>query len=119
VWEVVRAVRSARAAEPDLDKAELVGLVEDNTGVPRRMLRTALEYWGAYPDEVEAFVVYVERTEVEHAAPDARTASCSAVETAPRPLLDEMIGPRVALALRGARLGRGGRGGERGAPLPA
>ncbi len=73
VWEVVRAVRSARAAEPDLDKAELVGLVEDNTGVPRRMLRTALEYWGAYPDEVEAFVVYVERTEVEHAAPDART----------------------------------------------
>ncbi|WP_045879482.1 hypothetical protein [Pseudofrankia sp. DC12] len=54
VWEVVRAVRSARAAEPELDENEVLGLVCDNTGLSLRLLRTALRYWAAYPDDVNA-----------------------------------------------------------------
>src|ERR1700690_2619 len=34
VWEVVRAVRSARAAEPELADDGLLGLVAGNTGTP-------------------------------------------------------------------------------------
>jgi hypothetical protein len=34
VWEIVRAVRSARAAEPDLGERELLALVAENTGFP-------------------------------------------------------------------------------------
>lgn len=54
VWEVVRALRSARGAEPELDEGELLSLVCDNTGLSMRSLRTALRYWAAYPDGVEA-----------------------------------------------------------------
>src|ERR1700680_5195163 len=36
VWEVVRAVRSARGAEPGLGEGELLTLVAENTGVPER-----------------------------------------------------------------------------------
>lgn len=75
VWEVVRAVKAARAAEPDLDDADLLVMLQDNTGVPARMVRTALSYWGAYPAEVDALVLHAEHTEVEGAtaAERART----------------------------------------------
>lgn len=54
VWEVVRAIRSARVAEPDLEENDLLALVSENTGVPVRLMRVAIGYWAAYPDEVEA-----------------------------------------------------------------
>lgn len=54
VWEVVRAVKSARAAEPDLGEQDLLSMVAGNTGVPVRLLRVAIGYWAAYPDEVDA-----------------------------------------------------------------
>jgi hypothetical protein len=54
VWEVVRAVKSARAAEPDLGERELLAMVAENTGVPVRMIRVATGYWAAYPDEIDA-----------------------------------------------------------------
>jgi hypothetical protein len=54
VWEIVRAVKSARSAEPGLDEHELLALVTENTGVPVRLIRVALGYWAAYPDEVDA-----------------------------------------------------------------
>lgn len=65
VWEVVRAVRAAREAEPTLPDDELLEMLEDNTGVPRRMISTALTYWGAYPDEVAAFIAHADRVEAE------------------------------------------------------
>ena len=34
VWEVVRAVKSARAAEPELGEHELLAMLAENTGVP-------------------------------------------------------------------------------------
>jgi hypothetical protein len=54
VWEVVRAVRSGRVAEPELGEDELLRLVCDNTGLSMWLLRTALRYWSAYPDDVDA-----------------------------------------------------------------
>jgi hypothetical protein len=53
VWEVVRVVRSARAAEPDLDVEAVVGLAVETMGLPPGRVRVALDYWAAYPDEIE------------------------------------------------------------------
>jgi hypothetical protein len=54
VWEVVRAVRSARAAEPDLAEEDILTLVAANSGLPLRLIRTAVRYWASYPDEIDA-----------------------------------------------------------------
>jgi hypothetical protein len=53
-WEVVRAVKSAHAAEPGLDRDALLKLVSDNTGIALRLITTAVRYWAAYPAEVDA-----------------------------------------------------------------
>jgi hypothetical protein len=75
VWEIVRAVKAARSAEPGLSDPDLLAMLEQNTGVPRRMISTALGYWGAYPDEVNALVEYAERAETEHVAAAERAAA--------------------------------------------
>jgi len=54
VWEVVRAVRSARAAEPELADDGLLGLVAGNAGTPLGLVRAAVRYWASYPEEVDA-----------------------------------------------------------------
>jgi hypothetical protein len=53
VWEVVRAVKSARAAEQELAEEDVLTLVSTNTGVPLRLVRTAVRYWASYPDEID------------------------------------------------------------------
>jgi len=63
VWEVIRDIRSARAAEPDLDADEILALVTTNSGVSERDLRIAIGYWSAYPDEIDAQVADAERAE--------------------------------------------------------
>jgi hypothetical protein len=54
IWEVIRAVKSARTAEPGLHDDDLLSLVSGNTGVTPRLLSTAIRYWAAYPDEIDA-----------------------------------------------------------------
>jgi hypothetical protein len=54
VWQVIRAVRSARAAEPDLEPKEIVALI-----------RTAIGYWTAYPDKIDMLISRADREEVE------------------------------------------------------
>ncbi len=63
IWEVVRAVRSARAAEPELAEHALLSMVADNSGLPLRLLRTALRYWAAYPDDVDAEITAADDAE--------------------------------------------------------
>lgn len=63
VWEVIRAIRSAHVAEPDIDGDDLISLVSDNTGVAIRLLSTAVRYWAAYPDEVDAEITVAEKAE--------------------------------------------------------
>src|SRR5258708_32514103 len=61
VWEVVRAIKSARVAEPELADDGLLGLVPDNTGTPPRLVLAAVRHWAAHPAAGDA----------ESSAPDA------------------------------------------------
>ncbi|MGH3265929.1 MAG: hypothetical protein ACRDNS_28505, partial [Trebonia sp.] len=54
VWEVVRAVKSARETEPELAEAEILQLVSRNTGVPGRLVQVAVRYWASYPEDINA-----------------------------------------------------------------
>lgn len=75
VWEVVRALRSARAADSDASRPELLQVVADNTGLTARQLRTAVDYWVAYPDEVDALVAHAEDVEARALATHERATS--------------------------------------------
>jgi hypothetical protein len=69
IWEVVRAIRSARAAEPALTGDDLLALVADNTGVSVRLLHIAIRYWASYPDEIDVEIAAAQAAEdaAEHA----------------------------------------------------
>src|SRR6266699_3593820 len=69
VWEVVRAVKSARAHEPGLAEDDLLTLIAENTGIPVRLIRVAVRYWASYPDEVDAEIAAAEAA--DDAAEDA------------------------------------------------
>jgi hypothetical protein len=69
VWEVVRAVKSARNSEPGLDQEEVLALVAANTGTPLRLVRTAVRYWASYPSEVDTEIAAA--TAAEEAAKQA------------------------------------------------
>jgi hypothetical protein len=64
VWDVVRAVKSARDAEPELADDGLLGLVADNTGIPLRLVRVAVRYWASYPDEIDAEIAAADAAEI-------------------------------------------------------
>ena len=66
VWEIVGAVRSIRESDPALVGDEVLAVVAETSGVPMAFIRAALEYWGDYPDEVDAFAERA-RAEVEQA----------------------------------------------------
>lgn len=68
VWEVIRAIRSARSHEPALDEKSIVDLVSTNTGVSQRHIHTAIDYWSSYPDEVESRISQAELAEEKAAA---------------------------------------------------
>jgi hypothetical protein len=53
VWEVIRAIRSARATEPELSEEDILALVVTNSGLPLRLVRTAVRYWASYPREID------------------------------------------------------------------
>lgn len=63
VWQVVEAVWSARTSEPTLSEARVLDLVHHNTGVARRLIKVALDYREAHPDEVDARVAANEEAE--------------------------------------------------------
>jgi hypothetical protein len=65
VWEVVRTVKAVRAAEPEMSEDEVLGLVVENSGVPLRMIRTAVNYWASYPEEVDDWIARADQAESE------------------------------------------------------
>jgi hypothetical protein len=68
VWEVARVVRDTRAAEPTLAGERVLALVETNTGVPRPLIDTAMAYWAAYREEIDAAVADADRWEAQELA---------------------------------------------------
>lgn len=83
VWPVIQAVRSG-GAEPGLDEAALLEMISDNTGVPLRLVRTAVDYWADYPHEVEALLTHADRRATELAEADRRKRGLLGREAAAR-----------------------------------
>lgn len=54
VWEVIRAVKGTRAAEPDATPAEVVRTAAEYSGLSESQVTTAITYWSAYPGEIDA-----------------------------------------------------------------
>jgi len=75
VWEVIRAVKSARAAEPDLAEGDLLEMVAENSGLPVRLVRAAVAYWADYPDEVDALVEHDARVQSQMSTAWERTST--------------------------------------------
>jgi hypothetical protein len=69
IWEIVRAVRSGRAEEPELPEDDMLAMVAENTGLPPRLIRVAIRYWASYPDEIDAEIAAADTA--ESAAEDA------------------------------------------------
>lgn len=65
VWEVIRAVRGVRMASPRLRPEGVIELVTETSGVPIVLVRAAIEYWSAYPDEVDAMVERADHEQTE------------------------------------------------------
>ncbi|MDQ1516239.1 MAG: hypothetical protein QOE80_2069 [Actinomycetota bacterium] len=63
VFQIVRAVNSARHAEPALTSTELVGIVSETSGVPEPLIRAAIAYWADYPTEVDALMARADEEE--------------------------------------------------------
>lgn len=47
VREVIHAISSVRDSQPELAPDAVVALVAKNTGVPARLIDTAVRYWSA------------------------------------------------------------------------
>lgn len=69
VWEIAQAVRSVRAADPNLAPGELVTLVSDTSGVSEWLVRAGVDYWSAYPREIDD---WLERSAAEAAEAEQR-----------------------------------------------
>jgi hypothetical protein len=63
VWEVIRAVRSAREAEPGLTAENVINVVVETSGVPAALVRAALDYWAEYPQEIDSLVERAQQEE--------------------------------------------------------
>jgi hypothetical protein len=61
VWQVISTVRSTRVAEPDLDAESVIELVTDHAGVSGPLVRAAIEYWAAYPSEIDLLIERADR----------------------------------------------------------
>lgn len=64
IWEIVRAVRSASASEPQLAAEEVVTLVAETTGLTSELVRAAVAYWSDFADEVDALIELADAAEV-------------------------------------------------------
>lgn len=56
VWEVIRAVKSVREHELGLSAEDVVATVADSSGVIAQLVDLAIEYWTAYPDEIDEWI---------------------------------------------------------------
>jgi hypothetical protein len=56
VWQVVRAVMSAREAEPSLSADEVLELVAETSGVSVPLIGAAIAYWADFPGEIDALI---------------------------------------------------------------
>ncbi|QDP96566.1 hypothetical protein FOE78_12195 [Microlunatus elymi] len=56
VWEIVRSLRDAKRHEPELTDNARIELVATNSGMTAGQIRSAIDYYLAYPDEIDQLV---------------------------------------------------------------
>jgi hypothetical protein len=73
VWEVIRAVKSARSSDDNLSGPDLLAVLETATGLERRTLEVAISYYADYPTEVDDLIAAADEIEEAlHEATDRR-----------------------------------------------
>ena len=65
VDSVIRALISARDAEPELSIDEILGLVGETSDVSVAMIRAAVEYWAEFPTEIDERIAQGRETETQ------------------------------------------------------
>ncbi|MGI8679847.1 MAG: hypothetical protein ACR2LX_14440 [Jatrophihabitans sp.] len=65
VWQVIRAVRSARHAEPSFDADEVLALVSDSSGVEPHLVQAAITYWAGFAAEIDVMIARAEQEETQ------------------------------------------------------
>ena len=68
VWEIIRTIKDFQEDQPDATEEELVVNVSDHSDNPQRMVRTAIDYWASYPDEIHDWIARVEAIGDRHFA---------------------------------------------------
>ena len=63
VWEIIRSVRATRLYEPDLAPSDLLALVASNTGANAAHISVAVDYYGEFAEEIDAFVAGADTAE--------------------------------------------------------
>lgn len=56
VWQVIRAVRSTREAEPVLEADDVLALVADSTGVAVPLIQASIAYWADFSAEIDELI---------------------------------------------------------------
>lgn len=65
VWEVIKQVRDARSTNPRLKGDALITFVSELTGVSVSRISAALDYYTAFPDEVDERIAQDSALEAE------------------------------------------------------
>ena len=63
VWEVIRAIKQLRTQEPAIKAGEAISVIADATGVAGEVISCAVNYYAAFPDEVEAEIAQADLAE--------------------------------------------------------
>ena len=65
VWEIIKQVRDSRSANPKLKGDALIAFVSELSGVPVSRVGAALDYYTAFPDEVDERIAQDSALEAE------------------------------------------------------
>jgi len=65
VWEVVRAIRDVRAAEPKASADEVIEVVCDVASLTRPVVQVAVSYYGELPEEINAMIEAADDAEAD------------------------------------------------------
>ena len=63
VWEVIRAIKQLRAQEPEVKAGEAISVVADVTGMAGEVVSRAVNYYAAFPEEIEAEIAQADLAE--------------------------------------------------------
>jgi hypothetical protein len=63
VWEIVRALKLAKEAEPEFSADELLELIASQTDVHVELLKRAVRYWASYSEEVDVEIADADAAE--------------------------------------------------------